>query len=97
MPLKPLWDNVWGVTVFEKPKHSNVIESPFEEKKHHLLKVVAVGRDCKEVQVGDVVILPEDNGGVVVTLIDNETGELDHVYAVSEKACMMLWYDEYVE
>lgn len=75
MPLKPLSKKVVGDLIDGKVSaSSSFIIHPFEntkEKKRLAMEVMATGDGCCEVEVGDIVILPE-GGWVVVTLKEDD-------------------------
>ncbi len=97
MALRPLHNNVWGVTIFNVgPKMSNglIVDSEIRKQKVlNILRIVAVGPDCKYVKAGQCVILDENSGGSVVTMI-GEDNEVEHRYVLSEEACLATLDDE---
>lgn len=84
MPLRPLGKKVVGKLIV--PGINSPILQPFaEEKRTYAMKVLSVGDGCKEVQIGDVVILPE-SGWVRVTLLEGD----ETVDAVSIREDLLL-------
>lgn len=88
--LRPLHNNVWGVTMFEQREHNFGIIEPYATKKLHRILVKEVGPKCQYVQPGDIVILPEQNGGAVVS-VRTGAGEIERRYCVSEDMCLATW------
>jgi hypothetical protein len=93
--LRPLFNNVWGVPLYTSSStwgDSDLIrpEMNIKEKIHHIIRVCEVGSHCREVQVGDLVILPEENGGAVVT-VRREDGKLERRYCFPEDQALALW------
>lgn len=96
--LRPLFDNVWGVPLYTSSStwgNSQLMrpEMNIREKIHHIIRVCEIGARCREVQVGDLVILPEDNGGAVVT-VRREDGKLERRYCFSEHQALAVWQGE---
>jgi co-chaperonin GroES (HSP10) len=69
--LKPLYTRVLCKTV-DFVRESEQLEIPFpREKVQFVMEVVGRGEDCKYVQVGDIVIIPE-YGGQFVNVLDED-------------------------
>jgi len=56
-----------------------------KNKLHFMVTITAVGPDCKELAIGDTAILPL-NGGTMVTVLDEQTGEPTRVSATDRPA-----------
>ena len=72
MPLRPLGKKVIGRLLTPAQQESAIIQPFANERKTHAIKVIGVGNGCQEVQVGDVVILPEH--GWVRTQLKEDNG-----------------------
>ena len=55
--------------------------------------VIAVGPDCRELEVGDYVIFPLYSGSMV-TLLNEATGKYQRVFVLSEIACLARYREE---
>ena len=72
MPLVPLSNKVVGTIVGSHAMPGMIVDPFGNNRKAKLaLKVEHVGPGCKEVEVGDTVILP-DGGWVTVTLLEDD-------------------------
>jgi hypothetical protein len=94
MALRPLWDNVWGVAIYRRPfREEATIHTPFarqREKIEGLVLIKEVGKDCKELKPGMVVVIPQENGGYVIN-IQKANGEMEYRYCFSEKVALVEW------
>jgi hypothetical protein len=95
MELRPLHDNVWGVPLMvlnDRWQDSNLIrpEMARREKIFHTIRVVATGPSCKDIEPGDIAILPEDHGGAIITIrLDN--GQTQRRFCFSESRALATW------
>lgn len=62
-----------------------------EEKVPFQIRVTAVSGECREVQVGDIAILPP-GGGTMVTVTRN--GVAERVYMISESRILCVFRDD---
>ena len=97
MAIRPLWNTVWGVPIYDRPfREEASIDTPFakqRKKLDHLILIKEVGKGCKEAYPGMVGIIPEDNGGAVITVM-LESGELEYRYCMCEDQIMAEWTGE---
>ena len=97
MALRPLWNNVWGVPLYERPyREEATLHTPYARQRRKMLgvvKVVAVGEDCIYLSPDDMVILPEDHGGSVITIV-NENKEIEHRFCFKETIALAMWQGE---
>lgn len=94
MALKPLWDNVWGVPIYERPyREEATLHTHFarqRKKMLHMILVKEVGDKCVYLRGGEIVILPEDHGGSVIT-INRADGEVEHRFCFKETVGLAAW------
>lgn len=97
MSLRPLFRNVWGIplhTLNSLWEGTDLIrpEMSRKEKILHIVRVYEVGAGCRELRGGELVVLPEDNGGAVVTVHTDEG--IQHRYCFSEEVVLAEWTGE---
>lgn len=74
-------------------RQTGMLIDPFPRKVPYIMKVTAIGPACKELQVGDIAILPS-GGGATVRVIDEDTGEEDKVFLIREEDVLGFWREE---
>lgn len=60
------------------------------DKRVYQVMVIAVGPECKDLQVGDLAILPPRKG-TMITVVDEKTNEPLRVYAIRESDVLALY------
>lgn len=68
-----------------------MLESP--QKKLFQVRVLAVGPDCVDVKLGDIVIL-HPGAGTMVTVYDEDTEQMERLFLASEKDALATWREE---
>ena len=63
------------------------------QKQPFQVLVEAIGPDVQEIEVGDVAILPQ-GGGTMVTVMDEETGQFERIFTISERAVLLRWTED---
>lgn len=90
MKLLPLNDTVFGEPLV-RDAPSKILFTP-AQKLDNSFRVIAVGPDCKELQVGDVGLV-ESLSGTMVSIYD-ENDELHRYYLIREANVLAVYKEE---
>jgi hypothetical protein len=75
---------MWNNSPLYRPEMSR------KEKILQTVRVYGIGPGCVDVSIGDIVLLPEDHGGNVVT-VRLENGQVQRWFCFDERKAMSLW------
>lgn len=85
MDIVPLKSRVLGQLLGESKK-SGLLWTPRQESGvRQMLRVVAVGEDVVDVEIDDVVILPDQWSGATLTVLDDETNNRESYFVIDEE------------
>jgi co-chaperonin GroES (HSP10) len=88
MEIRPLKNRIIGKLKGESKKSGSIILIQKQSGVRQLLEVQYIGPDCKEVNIGDICVLPDVWSGAVLEIYDDESDITESLFVISEDAIL---------